>query len=128
MNNRHLPTTSSLRAAVECGADAATYRFDWEHVTDALHKVREECDELAEAIEAGERDHVVEELGDLLFAVCNVARKLAVDPDVALTQATRKFEQRFQLMLGMIAEAGATPRELTLDEMEQYWVRAKRES
>ncbi len=112
-----------LLEALHAGTAAAERGFDWTNALDALEKVPEESAELAEAIQAS--DGIAEELGDLLFAVVNVARKVDVDPSEALRAATQKFERRFEGVVAELARRGRTPEESTLDEMESIWVANK---
>ena len=116
---------STLAHATAAGRDAAALGFDWETAAEALDKVTEEVAELREAIAANDLDHCFEELGDLLFAVGNVARKLDLDADAALAGATEKFERRFKDVLRRVAAAGAQPEDLSLDELEAHWQAAK---
>ena len=99
---------------------AAATGFDWDDAAGARAKVVEEMAEVDAADNLHER---ADEIGDLLFAVVNWARKLGVDPEGALNQATAKFERRFRAMED---EAGAAFSGLTLDQMEALWQRVKR--
>ena len=99
---------------------AAATGFDWDDAAGARAKVVEEMAEVDAADNLHER---VDEIGDLLFAVVNWARKLGVDPEGALHQATAKFERRFR---AMEAEAGEAFPGLTLDQMEALWQQVKR--
>lgn len=99
---------------------AAATGFDWDDAAGARAKVVEEMAEVDAADGLHER---ADEIGDLLFAVVNWARKLGVDPEAALHQATTKFERRFR---AMEAEAGVAFPCLTLDQMEALWQRVKR--
>lgn len=94
--------------------------FDWPTADGAVNKIREETDELSEAIRT--RAGVAEELGDLLFAAVNAARKLEIDPEEALFRASEKFKNRFAAMERM---AGDKLSQLDLDEMIALWDRAK---
>ena len=98
---------------------AAKDGFDWAEATDVLPKVSEEIEELAEAIETD--GDVAAEFGDLLFSVVNLSRHLAVDPELALRTATRRFEERYRVMEQDGPLAG-----LTLEELNQRWEKAKR--
>jgi ATP diphosphatase len=99
---------------------AARTGFDWPDATGARAKVEEE---ILEVDTATSPDHRVEEIGDLLFAVVNWARKLGIDPEAALRQASAKFETRFRVMEEIAGEAFAG---LDLDAKEELWVQAKR--
>ena len=101
---------------------AARTGFDWPDPSGALAKIEEEIAEIAAADSAG---HQAEEMGDLLFAVVNWARKLGIDPEAALRSANAKFEKRFRTMEAM---AGKAFEGMTLDEKEELWVKAKRQS
>ncbi len=98
---------------------AAAIGFDWDDAAGARAKVVEEMAEVDAAASPAER---IDELGDLLFALVNWARKLGIDPEAALHQATTKFERRFR---AMEAEAGSGLPGLTLDQMEALWQRVK---
>ena len=99
---------------------AARTGFDWPDPAGALAKIEEE---IVEVTEAESIEHRAEEMGDLLFAVVNWARKLGIDPEAALRSANAKFEKRFRAMEDMAGDAFTG---LTLDEKEALWVRAKR--
>jgi len=100
---------------------AAATGFDWDDAAGARAKVVEEMAEVDAAATLHER---ADEIGDLLFAVVNWARKLGVDPEAALHAATTKFERRFHAMEG---EAGETFPSLTLDQMEKLWQQVKKQ-
>ena len=117
----------ALTRASKLGRRAATVRFDWNGATDVLAKVQEECAELQGAMAGGNRSHVAEELGDLLFSVAQLARHLGADPEAALRAANAKFERRFGRMEAILAEQGRTPGEASQEELEALWARAKQE-
>ena len=102
---------------------AAKVGFDWEDVQGAVDKVEEELDEVRRAL-AGDGD-VEEELGDLLFAVVNVARRKKVDAERAVEKTCNKFVRRFGLMEQQAAQEGRTLSELSLAELDALWERAK---
>ena len=99
---------------------AARTGFDWPDVHGVTAKIEEELDEVARAASQPERD---EEVGDLLFAVVNLARHLKVDPEAALRAANRKFDRRFRQMERLGGDAFS---DLSLDEKEALWQQAKR--
>lgn len=99
---------------------AARTGFDWPDSDGAIAKIVEELDEVQGAATQAERE---EEVGDLLFAVVNLARHLKVDPEVALRAGNAKFDRRFRMMEAIAGEAFAA---LSLDEKEMLWQRAKR--
>ncbi|MBX9796407.1 nucleoside triphosphate pyrophosphohydrolase [Sphingomonas sp.] len=109
----------ALMRAEKLQKRAARTGFDWPDASGARAKIDEE---LAEVAAATADDHRAEEIGDLLFAVVNWARKLGVDPEAALRAANGKFERRFR---AMEASAGDAFAGLTLDDKEALWLRAK---
>lgn len=124
----------SLLRAYQIGARAASVGFDWDRAADVLAKMREEIDEVAEtladahAVDAGRGRHAIrteEEIGDLLFAIANLSRKLDVEPETALRKANDKFTRRFTAMENGIARSGRKMHELTLDELETEWQAVK---
>lgn len=101
---------------------AANVGFDWPDVEGALDKVGEEVDELRQAATPEEREA---EFGDVLFSMVNVARKLGMNPEDALRQATGRFEVRFRLMEAAVQAAGRPLAEIPLEELDRYWEAAK---
>ena len=99
--------------------------FDWENPHDALEKLDEEMKEASEAILAGNREHAEEEIGDLLFSVVNAARLAGFGAEESLRRSTEKIIKRFQQMEKMIAEDGHALAELSLEQLDGYWERAK---
>jgi len=114
---------STLERAVRIGRDAAKLGFDWELARHALDKVEEETRELAEVLDS--TDLAMEELGDLLFAVVNVARKLGIDPAQALDRTCTKFDSRFAHVMSRVAATGMDSTELSLETLESFWQDAK---
>jgi MazG family protein len=104
---------------------AGAVGFDWPDAKAVLEKVREELNEIVEAMEAGSRERIEHELGDLLFAVANLGRWLKAHPEEALRGTLRRFESRFQHIERRLAERGKSPRESTLAEMDALWDEAK---
>lgn len=116
----------ALARAQKLGAKASKVGFDWPGWEGSFDKIREEVDEVgaaARAPDAAARHH---ELGDLLFAVVNLARHLGVDAENALVDATARFQRRFEHVEDRLAERGKTPRSSTLEEMDALWDEAKR--
>ena len=99
--------------------------FDWDDVKDAFAKVREETDELEEIYDTSDKQHILEEVGDLLFSVVNVARFLDVDPEEALSFTSGKFVRRFGYIEEMARSQGRELTSMTLDEMDRFWEEAK---
>ncbi|MSO92720.1 MAG: nucleoside triphosphate pyrophosphohydrolase [Rhodospirillales bacterium] len=116
----------ALTRGVKLQRRAARVGFDWDDAKGVLAKLREEIEELTEAIEAKDEARAADELGDLLFTGVNLARKLGVDPESALRGANAKFESRFRRMEKLLAEKGLRCEAATLDQMEAAWGEAKR--
>ncbi len=117
-----------LLRAYETSARAATVGFDWERATDVLAKIEEEVAELRHEVEAGATGHLSraeEEMGDLLFAMANLSRKLGIEPEAALRRANDKFTARFNAVELAFAAQGRTLSDVSLAEMEQEWQRVK---
>jgi MazG family protein len=117
-----------LRHAVKIQERAGGVGFDWDDVAGTVAKLREEVDELEAALRGGNRAEVEDEMGDVLFAAANVGRFLKIDTDDALRQSTAKFIRRFTAMEAMIAADGRRFEDMTLKEMNAYWIRAKKDS
>ena len=100
---------------------ASRVGFDWQHTDDVFDKLDEEIGELREAIASGDAAHVHEEIGDLLFTIANIARKVNVNAEEALQSANRKFMSRFQAMESRVD----TFEGLSLEEMDKLWDEAK---
>jgi ATP diphosphatase len=116
----------ALIRAEKIGKRAARIGFDWPDCAGPADKVEEEFAELTEAMSGGDPDHQAEELGDLLFAVANLARHLRIDPEQALAAANRKFERRFRRMEQGIQSNGERPQDLDLATLEEHWQAAKK--
>lgn len=106
---------------------ASRVGFDWERADDVVIKLEEEMVEFKEAMAAGNQAATAEELGDLLFTMANVARKLGLNPEEALQGANRKFQRRFESMEQSLRSSSRSFEELTLAEMDGMWEQAKRE-
>jgi tetrapyrrole methylase family protein/MazG family protein/ATP diphosphatase len=115
----------ALTRAVKLTGRAARVGFDWPSAREVMDKLREETGELEAEIEAGDLAKAREELGDLLFVVANLARKLEVEPEDALRAANAKFTRRFAHIEARLAETGRTPDQSTLEEMDGFWNEAR---
>jgi len=116
----------SLTRAQKLQQRAARVGFDWPELEPVFGKIREELAELQhEVAVAAPAERLEDELGDLLFAVANLARKLGVEPEQALRGTNRKFERRFRHVETRLGERGRTPEQATLEEMDGYWDDAK---
>ncbi len=114
----------ALTRALKLQAKAGKVGFDWNDPRAVLSKIREEADEIEAAIDAGDGTAAAE-VGDLLFAVVNLARHLRADPEAVLRQTNRKFERRFASIERALAERGKAPQDSTLAEMDALWDAAK---
>ncbi len=104
---------------------AARVGFDWENPLQVLDKVEEEINELRQAIAANDKIHAREEIGDLIFALVNLARFLDVDAEEAVRATAEKFRRRFHYIEQKSRELGRSLADMPLDEMESYWQAAK---
>ncbi|MDQ1848174.1 nucleoside triphosphate pyrophosphohydrolase [Gemmobacter fulvus] len=117
----------ALTRAVKLQKRAARVGFDWPSTEEVIDKITEEARELVEARHSLTEAEVTEEFGDLLFVMANLARHLSVDPEAALRAANAKFTRRFQRIEDWLAEAGRSPGQSDLAEMDALWNRAKAE-
>jgi len=115
----------ALMRALKLQQRAGKVGFDWKDPMAVLDKIREETEEIAREIAAGERERTAVEIGDLLFAVVNLARHLDIDAETALRAANEKFERRFAAIERALAAQGKTPQDSTLAEMDALWNAAK---
>ncbi|MGZ8868116.1 MAG: nucleoside triphosphate pyrophosphohydrolase [Thermoanaerobaculia bacterium] len=104
---------------------AARVGFDWRRAEDVLDKLDEETHELRDAVKSGDANHIEEEIGDLLFTLANIARKMNVNPEEALQSTSRKFMRRFESMESAVRSRGKNIDDLTLEEMDKLWDDAK---
>jgi MazG family protein len=121
-------TLPALLRAYEVSARAAAVGFDWAKPDDVLDKIDEEVAEVRRAVESGatgDLSHAEEEMGDLLFAIANLSRKLGIEPEAALRRATDKFTKRFEAMEGAFTARGKHLNATSLEEMETEWLRVK---
>lgn len=119
----------AMTRAVKLQEKAGAVGFDWRDARLVLEKIREETDEVAAELDAPgapASPALLEEIGDLLFVVANLARHARVDPEQALRGANMKFERRFRHIEQSVARAGKDISEASLDEMEALWVDAKK--
>ncbi|MGH8307966.1 MAG: MazG nucleotide pyrophosphohydrolase domain-containing protein [Gammaproteobacteria bacterium] len=115
-----------LTRAVELQQCAAGVGFDWADMPPVLAKIREELVELETEIASGvSPERIRDELGDLLFASANLARKLGIDPEQALRGTNQKFQRRFHTVEAQLARQGRLPQDATLQEMDAIWEQAK---
>ena len=108
------------------GTRVAAVGFDWTKTGDVIDKIEEEVTELRRAIASEGATRSEEEMGDLLFSIANLARKLGIEPESALRKANAKFSARFEALERAFEERGRSVHDATLDEMEAEWARVKR--
>jgi MazG family protein len=112
----------ALTRAEKLQKRAARIGFDWPEASQVIAKIEEELGELRAEMDAGApRARLEDEMGDLLFAVANLARHLKIDPETALREGNHKFEDRFRRMEKRLTAEGRDPHEATLNEMEAAW-------
>ena len=118
----------ALLKAYKLGKRAAGVGFDWAKAADVVGKIEEEVAELRETLEQDPSNsaRAEEEMGDLLFAIANLSRKLGIEPEAALRKANQKFVRRFGAMEAAIKSSGQHLERMALDELEREWQRAKR--
>ena len=119
--------TPPLHRAYQLQKRAARVGFDWSDIQDVFAKLEEEIVELKEAVAAQDRKHVLEELGDVLFSVVNIARFVKVDPAYALELTNAKFSRRFRIVENEIVSSGRKMKDCTLAQMDEIWNRLRAE-
>jgi MazG family protein len=117
----------SLLAAHEIGTRVGAVGFEWENASDVVAKIEEEVAELKRAVDGEGTARIEEEMGDLLFAIANLARKLGVEPESALRKANQKFSTRFQKVERRLEAAERSVHDASLEEMEAVWESVKKE-
>jgi MazG family protein len=123
------PALPALLRAYHIGVRAASVGFDWTTPGDIVDKIEEEVDELREVVGAEgalDQTRAEEEMGDLLFSIANLSRKLGIEPETALRKANDKFTKRFGALEKSVNDAGRAMKDMTLDELEAEWQRVKR--
>jgi nucleoside triphosphate diphosphatase len=117
----------SLLRADQISRRARSVGFDWHQAEDVVDKIAEEVEEVRQVVRdaPADRAHLEEEMGDLLFAIASLARKLGVEPETALRKANAKFSARFTAMETAIAGSGRAMKDMTLEEMEAEWQHVK---
>jgi len=119
-------TMPALLLAYRVGEKAAGVGFDWKNPRDIFDKIKEEIGEFEVEFDSAKRDGMVHELGDLIFALVNLARRIGVDPEYALRKTVGRFIERFEYIEKSLKEQGRSFSETTLEEMELLWQQAKR--
>jgi MazG family protein len=118
----HFP---ALLEALKVTKKAAKVGFDWKDKEQIFSKLDEEIAELRAAIEEDDTSHIDEEIGDLLFVIVNLARRLDVEPETALKKTNRKFRKRFRFIEDALAETGTSLEDASLEKMDGLWNDAK---
>lgn len=118
----HFP---GLLEALKISKKAAKTGFDWKETDHIFDKLEEESTELRAALKSGDQEHVAEEIGDLLFVIVNLARRLDVEPETALKKTNRKFRQRFKFIEDELKRQGKEFGDVSLEEMDGLWNKAK---
>jgi MazG family protein len=116
----------ALLRAHEIGTRVAAVGFDWARTADVVDKIEEEVRELRDAVAHEGLARAEEEMGDLLFSIANLARKLGIEPESALRKANDKFTKRFSAVEATFEQRGSSVHEATLEEMERAWADVKR--
>lgn len=117
----------SLARAEKLAKRAARVGFDWPNSEQIFDKIQEEINEVQSAIDSNEKGEIEDEIGDLLLATANLARKLSIDPETALRKANLKFERRFRSMERSASEQGRDFNTLDLNAQENLWKKIKSE-
>ncbi|OKO71323.1 nucleoside triphosphate pyrophosphohydrolase [Bradyrhizobium sp. AS23.2] len=115
----------ALTRAMELQRKASTVGFDWNDPRAVLAKIREEADEIEAALDRNDKQELVEETGDLMFALVNLARHVDADPEAALRATNAKFERRFAYIERALAAKGRSLEDASLEEMDALWNEAK---
>lgn len=120
------PALPSLMRAYKLQSKAAKVGFDWDEIDSVWAKIAEEMHEVREALQINDKNFVEDEVGDLLFAVVNLARFVGIEPETALNRTNKKFIARFTYMENQIKSQGLKWEKLTLLQMDAFWNQAKR--
>ena len=116
----------ALIRAFRYGEKAGGVGFDWNSADEVFEKVKEEISEVEKALETGEKSQLEDEIGDLLFSIASLARRLDINPEGALNQTLRKFADRFGHIENRVKESGKHFEDFSLEELENFWQEAKK--
>lgn len=122
-----IPSLPALMHAEKIQKRAARVGFDWDNIPSVIAKVREELEEIEQALAAGNSKELEKEIGDLLFSAVNLARKAKVDAELTLRDATGKFSARFRKLEAAFAAEGRSMKACSLAELDEVWDRIKRQ-
>jgi len=118
-------TLPAIQRAEKLQKRAAHVGFDWPEASQVLDKIEEEIAELRAAMEENDQAHIQDELGDVMFAMVNLARHVNVKPEMAIRSTNEKFERRFKFLESRLVKQGVPLKEASLEQMEALWVAAK---
>lgn len=121
------PMLPALLRAAKIAGRAARVGFDWPDVSGVVAKVHEEIDEFTVELEKGDKDRMQDELGDVLFSLASLARRLDLDPEACLRQACDKFMRRFEAVESKLAVQGLSMQDRPVEELDKLWQDVKRE-
>jgi len=122
------PALPALLRAFHIGIRAASVGFDWSATSQVMDKIQEEVNELREVLDAPgavSHERAEDEMGDLLFSIAHLSRQLGIEPETALRKANDKFSRRFTSMERTVEGAGRAMKDMTIEELEVEWQRAK---
>ncbi|SME88595.1 nucleoside triphosphate pyrophosphohydrolase [Pseudobacteriovorax antillogorgiicola] len=123
--NEEKETFPALMQAYKIGKRAEKVRFDWADAEQVWQQLSSELEELRIEIDRGNQQAIVDEMGDVFFSLAQLCRHLKVDPEVAASQGNQKFLRRFRVIDGLVQAQGKSLSDLDLEEMEEFWKRAK---
>lgn len=115
----------ALARAYRMQNKASKVGFDWPDMEGILNKLKEELEEFEDSVKSGSKSEIEDELGDLLFSIANLARKIKINPEDALRSTNQKFINRFHYIEKRLKEDGVDINEATLKQMDEYWEEAK---
>jgi tetrapyrrole methylase family protein/MazG family protein len=121
-------SSPSLLQAFQIGQRVSVLGFDWRSPKEVLEKIREEIDELEEALETGKAAPIQEEIGDAFFALANLSRVLGLNPELALRKANEKFKRRFARLTRELQKRGKDLGRASLEDMDKIWEELKKDS
>ncbi|MBL7685136.1 MAG: MazG family protein, partial [Deltaproteobacteria bacterium] len=116
----------ALQKAYQIGKKVSQVGFDWKKTEDVILKIKEELQELSEALEKKEQDSITEEMGDVLFSIANLCRFISVNPEEALRKTCQKFIDRFQWMERSLESQKESFKNKSLEELDLLWNEAKK--
>jgi len=122
----NIPNTfPAITRSIKIQKRASTNGFDWNNIEDVLNKVNEEFDELNQALEINDKENISEEIGDLIFSIINLSRKLKIDPESALRNTNNKFSKRISYIEKKLEKEDKKFSQTNISELEKIWNEAK---